>query len=106
MFRKKNTATLKPCLFTCFYYLYTAEPKSFPLALVLGCVGAVLLVLLLVVLLYVRHRRAGRSQVVRKIRVAPYVATSELEMEVRQTENDLTQEDSTVAIIFFFFDTQ
>ena len=89
-------------MFACFYYVCTAEPKSFPLALVLGCVGATILVLLVAILLFVRHRRAERSQMVRKIRVAPYKATSELEMEVRLPENDVTQEDSTVAIIFFF----
>lgn len=85
-------------LVICLFLLYTAEPKSFPLALVLGCIGAALLVLLAVVLLYVRHRRAGRLLVVRKIRVAPYQATSELEMEVRLPENDLIQEETTVGI--------
>ena len=81
--------------------MYLAEPKAFPLVLVLSCGGAALLVLLFAVILFVRHHR-GRYQVEKKRREARKKETDELEMEVQLPENDLT-EDPTVNIVFVIY---
>ena len=70
-------------------YIYLAEPKAFPLVLVLGCSGAALLVLLFTVILLVRHHR-GKYRVEQKRREAQKKKETELEMEVQQPENDVT----------------
>lgn len=77
--------------------IYLAEPKAFPLVLVLGCGGAVLLVMLFAVILLVRHHR-GKYRVAQKRREAQKKEETELEMEVQQPENDLI-EDPTVKIL-------
>lgn len=78
-------------------FIYLAEPKAFPLVLVLGCGGAVLLVMLFAVILLVRHQR-GKYRVAQKRREAQKKEETELEMEVQQPENDLI-EDPTVKIL-------
>ena len=78
-------------------FIYLAEPKAFPLVLVLGCGGAALLVLLFAVVLFVRHYR-GKYRVEQKRREAQRKEETELEMEVQQPGNDLT-EDPTVNIL-------
>ena len=81
---------------------FIAEPKKFPLVLVLGCGGAVLLMLLFAVLLFIRHRR-GRYQDAKKRREALKTdETNELEMEVQLPENDSTG-NSTVSLVPFSF---
>ena len=68
-------------------YIYLAEPKAFPLVLVLGFSGAALLVLLLTVILLGRHRRR-KYRVEQKRREAQKKEETELEMEVQQPGND------------------
>lgn len=72
-------------------YIYLAEPKAFPLVLVLGCSGAALLVLLFTVLLLVRHHR-GKYRVEQKRREAQKKEENELEMEVQHSGNDKTED--------------
>lgn len=64
-----------------------AEPKAFPLVLVLGFSGAALLVLLLTVILLVRHRRR-KYRVEQRRREAQKKKETELEMEVQLPGND------------------
>ena len=67
--------------------MYLAEPKAFPLVLVLGFSGAALLVLLLTVILLGGHRRR-KYRVEQRRREAQNKKETELEMEVQQPEND------------------
>jgi len=78
--------TLCPGKSTC-----EAEPKAFPLVLVLGCSGASLLVFLFTVLLLVRHHR-GKYRVEQKRREARKKEENELEMEVQHSGNDKTED--------------
>lgn len=68
-----------------------AEPKAFPLVLVLGCSLAALLVLLVTVLLLVRRHR-GKFRLEQKRREARKKEENELEMEVLQSGNDETED--------------
>ena len=79
-------------------YIYLAEPKAFPLVLVLGFSGAALLMLLLTVVLLVRHHR-GKYLVEQKRREAQKRKETELEMEVEQPGNDV---DVNPAVNIFY----
>jgi len=65
------------------------KPNAFPLALVLGCSGAALLVLLSTVIFVVRHHR-GKYRVEPKRPEAQKKKETELEMEVLEPGNDIT----------------
>lgn len=83
-------------VFICAYTFisFTEKPKSFPLVLPLACGGVALLILAVVaVLCFVRHRSGGFS--LEKKRREVQKRTKSQEMEVLRPENDLT-DDPTV----------